>query len=1012
VIQDKYGRVLVANNDGVLVNNGTEWQITRLSFLCLSLAKNSNNEIFAGGDGNFGKFIQTNTGEFAVESFTNLIPKDQQEVNKIWAILPIKDHVYFCSNQKIFDYSNNKIEVILPGEEGFHTFFNVNDHLVVKERGKGLEILRKDNKMVLVKGGEILAGNDAPVRGIVQKNKLYYLVSPKGIFEFDVADFDTEKTSIKKIITPIDAWLAEKTVYCSATINSGNFAFGSSSGGLVITNSDFIPSKYINAENELQDDGVNFIYSDYQGHIWLALAKGISYIEFNSPITRFSRSEGIRGTIESCISYNNTLYLATDKGLLVYNENVGKFELTNLSDLSGCLAIVDGDLIAGTRSGLYRLEKNEFVPIYETPSNPHVIYVPKKKLPREKGTVFYVGTESGFAKLSYENKKIVPQIESYELNADVRTIADDKDGALFLGTTYRGVFMLAENGTLLAPNKKSKLNETDETSLIDHNGDLMAVNGPAIYHIKKENNVFHLEPAAAFDELNKKYIFLLTHEVIGNELWLNFKPKDVLEAPEGMMCLKMDGNNFTIKATQLSRIKEADAKSICHHDSLIYIGTNNGLYCYDNDTKGSNAPLVTFINKIKIGKSSARVFFNITPESNFDHFELSYKDNFIEVVPGASDFIDKNELLFAHYLEGLETNYKGFAHKKTITYDYLHEGTYVLHLKSMNILGVEGEEIRISFTISPPWYRTTFAYVAYLIALILIIYLIIKFYSKRLIEQNIKLEQIISERTKEIQLQKHEIEHKNQEITDSINYAKGIQDSILPDMKEIKKVWADQFIFFQPKDIVSGDFYWFEDIKNNEFLIACCDCTGHGVPGGFMSMICSGKLHDATLLSTEPDQILFHSNNSIKLNLKQQGEGKNKDGMEIALVKVNTKTRKVKYAGANRPLWIFHKKTGELSEIKPTKASIASSTEFETKYEQHEINLEEGDIVYLTSDGYADQFGGTTGKKYMSKNFKTFLVSKANLSMSEQLKEINININSWMLRHEQVDDLLVIGIKF
>jgi serine phosphatase RsbU (regulator of sigma subunit) len=1010
VIQDKYGRILVANNDGVMINSGTEWQIVRLSFLCLSLAKNDANEIFVGGDGNFGRFVQTSVGEFTVETLTNLLPKDNKEVNKIWAVIPIKDHVYFCSNQKIFDYSNNKLEIILPGEEGFHTFFNVGDHLVVKERGKGVEVLEAGNKMTLVKGGELFAGNDAPIRGIIQKNNLFYLVSPKGIYEFEIGA--PEKTSLKKITTAIDQWLAEKTVYCTANINSGNFAFGSSSGGLVITNSDFIPSKFINAENELQDDGVNYIYSDYQGHIWLALAKGISYIEFNSPITRFSKAEGIKGTIEACISYNNTLYLATDKGLLVYNEKNGKFEMTNLSDLSGCLAKVDGDLIAGTRSGLYRLEKNEFVQIYETPSNPHVLYVPKKNNSTAKGTVFYVGTESGYAKLSYENKKILPLKESFELNADVRTIADDKEGSIFLGTTYKGIFMLDAKEELVAPNKKSKMNETDETSIIDYNGDLMLVNGPAIYNIKKEGNTFHLEPAASFSELIKKNIFLLTHEVIDGEIWMNYKPKDVLEAPEGMLCLQLSGNNFTIKPTQLSRIKEADAKSICHHDSLVYIGTNNGLYCYDNDMRDNNAPLMTFINKLKIGKSTARIFYNITFESKVDHFELDYRNNFIEITPGASDFIDKNELLFAHYLEGLESGYKNFAHKKVITYDYLHEGNYVLHLKSMNILGKEGEEIKISFTVSPPWYRTYWAYGSYLVFLIFLIYFIIKFYSKRLIEQNLKLEQIIFERTKEIQLQKHEIEHKNQEITDSINYAKGIQDSILPDMKEIKKVWADQFIFFQPKDIVSGDFYWFEDIKNNEFLIACCDCTGHGVPGGFMSMICSGKLHDATLLSTEPDQILFHSNNSIKLNLKQQGEGKNKDGMEIALVKVNTKTRNVKYAGANRPLWIFHKKTGELSEIKPTKASIASSTEFETKYEQHEINLEEGDIVYLTSDGYADQFGGTTGKKYMSKNFKAFLVSKANLSMAEQLKEINININSWMLRHEQVDDLLVIGIKF
>ncbi len=274
-----------------------------------------------------------------------------------------------------------------------------------------------------------------------------------------------------------------------------------------------------------------------------------------------------------------------------------------------------------------------------------------------------------------------------------------------------------------------------------------------------------------------------------------------------------------------------------------------------------------------------------------------------------------------------------------------------------------------------------------------------------------ELDRMVKEKTTEIHLQKEELAEKNKDITDSINYAKNIQDAILPDMEEIKEVWKDLFIFYQPKDIVSGDFYWFKKINNHQFLIACCDCTGHGVPGAFMSVLCSSKLHEAASVSSEPDELLFHVNNSIKENLGQQRDGRGKDGMEICLIKIDTKTRTVKYAGANRALWIYHHETKELKEIKPTKASIASSTSFDFKYKLHTITLKTGDILYAASDGYADQFGGVADKKYMTKNFKVFLTKKANLPMTDQCDQIKGNINSWMGNHEQVDDLLVIGIR-
>jgi serine phosphatase RsbU (regulator of sigma subunit) len=211
---------------------------------------------------------------------------------------------------------------------------------------------------------------------------------------------------------------------------------------------------------------------------------------------------------------------------------------------------------------------------------------------------------------------------------------------------------------------------------------------------------------------------------------------------------------------------------------------------------------------------------------------------------------------------------------------------------------------------------------------------------------------------------------------------------------------------------VSGDFYWYNRIDDNEFLIASADCTGHGVPGGFMSMVCSDKLNEAVNLTNEPDAILKMVNKRIKQSLRQDNkEGSTKDGMEIALLKVNTQNKTVKYSGANRFLWIIRADSHEVEEIKPTKAGIGGHTDDSQEFNLHEIQFQSGDRLYMSTDGFGDQFGGPDGKKLMTKSFKQFLVHIKDLTVDEQANHLKEHINKWMGNLEQVDDILVIGIK-
>lgn len=1009
VVQDLYGRIFVANNDGVLINSGAGWEKMDpyFPFLCLSLAKDESEQMFVAGDGNFGKIVQNKNGGYKFETLMNLLPAaEQQELGRFWAIIPLKGHVYFCSNEKIIDYDYKTLKVIKAGEEGFHTFYRINNTLVLREKGAGLKFLSINNQLGFFKGGEQFADNTNPVRGIIKgHDDVYYIITPKKVFAFAFNTQVPELSKIKEISTPVNEWLSSQNVYCSANIGKDYFAFGSVAGGLLITDKQFRPVKYINSTNGLQDDGVNYIYNDSEGHIWLALAKGISFIEFNSPLTLFTKADGIKGTIEACTFFQNTAYLATDKGVLKYNPATLKYESTNLTEAAWCLANSGGKLLAGTRSGLYVLENGKFNLVYETPSALHCIFAPLEK------NVIYLGTESGYAKGFFENKKFLPLKESFEMNADIRTMAVGADSSIFFASTENGIFVQKPGeDTVTNLAGATILTNLKEGYLFNCKGEVLLGTESGISKISKVNGTYSVALHPSFDMLNGRQI-VIRAATIHNQVWATIKLKNDITASERLVCLEKINDQFVEKPLQLSRITESNVKSFCYNDSLVYIGTNNGLYCYDLTLNKHNVFLNTFVNSFLCGKDSSQFYYNISPRTVLPEISLKYANNSIVIKLGASDYIDHNELLFSYYLKGRDSGYGPFTNKNEITLERLYEGDYVFFVKSKNILGTEGQEIKIAFTVLPPWYRTYWAYALYALAVLGFVYLIIKLNVKRLREQNIKLENIITERTKEIHQQKLEIEHKNQEITDSINYAKGIQDSILPGINEIRKAWSDLFVFFQPKDIVSGDFYWFKQLSNEEFLIACCDCTGHGVPGGFMSMICSDKLHDAAKQTTDPGRILFLANNSIKETLRQQNEGKSKDGMEICLLHVNTKTRKVKFAGANRPLWVYHQDTKGLSEIKPNKASIASFTEFNYQYDTHETQLNAGDCLYASTDGYADQFGGQAGKKYMSKNLKSMLIQLSGEPMEQVGKKLESEIKTWMSRYEQVDDLLVIGVK-
>lgn len=271
-----------------------------------------------------------------------------------------------------------------------------------------------------------------------------------------------------------------------------------------------------------------------------------------------------------------------------------------------------------------------------------------------------------------------------------------------------------------------------------------------------------------------------------------------------------------------------------------------------------------------------------------------------------------------------------------------------------------------------------------------------------------KANAIIIAQKDEIEEQHQVLEEQHKEITDSINYAKRIQDAILPPLKLVKDYMPDSFILYKPKDIVAGDFYWMEGI-NNLIIFAAADCTGHGVPGAMVSVVCHNAMNRAVkeFMLVKPSEILDKTREIVMETFENSDEDVN-DGMDIALCSINTESKKLNFAGANNGLYLV--RNNEVTQVKPDKQPIGNYKDAKP-FTNHEFDLEKGDVIYTFSDGYPDQFGGPKGKKFMYKPFRNLLLDIHQKPMSDQHQILHKAFEDWRGNLEQIDDVCVIGVR-
>ena len=454
------------------------------------------------------------------------------------------------------------------------------------------------------------------------------------------------------------------------------------------------------------------------------------------------------------------------------------------------------------------------------------------------------------------------------------------------------------------------------------------------------------------------------------------------------------------------QIREKDLSLFKLFDEIVSVNAeNDNIWVVDGENR---------LFRINRKKSSG-----VTPETDllvkniqnengisFDLSDIVFErgDNIINFTIIAPSYLKKNLTQYQYFISRVMTDWSAWSTQTSYTRLIPKSGDYTLLIRAKDLWGDIGKPVSLIFTIKAPFTKTTTFYLLVIFFSLLTIFLFVRFRERQLQDKNRVLEEKVKERTSEIEAQK-------EEITSSIEYASRIQMAMLPMTDLFKDSFSDFFIIFKPRDIVSGDFYWIGEDDKHIFLTVA-DCTGHGVPGAFMSTLGISTLNEIITnnRNLQANTVLNLLRTKIKTSLHQTGkEGEAADGMDISFCIIRKNKKSIQFSGAYNPLFIFT--GGEFKEYKADRMPIGIHYGSEASFTNYEINVKKGDVVYILSDGLSDQFGGPDCSKYKKANLKKLLAEIYYRPMAEQKMIIENEFEVWKGDAEQVDDITIIGVR-
>ncbi len=998
--QDKNGYLFIGTSDGIFKYDGLAFKaITKEdglseNFITSSYQDNSRNLWLGHIEGSATyydgkKFKIINTSRFSKSPVTSIIGDD-------------KGYVWFATQNDGVFRINKDFEV-----EAFKIEFNnlnifslnftkTGDLLVGTANGLYAYKLTGENRKPAL--NTIIEGvPETKIQCIIKKRNsgsFWVGTEDQGLFLLS-PPVNNSKYSVTPIGKNIPLEISNVTnVYEDAQSNIWISTFGNGVVKLMLSQSTLLYTDYqhLNVGNEY----IKTIYCDHEGNIWIG-TYGIGLVELTDNFfTLYFHSTTDKGyNISSLSITDNTKWFGMEKGLLKVSAfGAQKSQLfdskTGFIDAK-VTAVFQTDtnhLIVGTEhDGTYLMDvhKNRFEKLNLTSD---ALGNSVNSITGNEKTI-WIATKNGIFALESTGKLIKHYTTETGLtHNNINHLYLDKESTLWISTHSNSITSITKDGAI----KNKKVYDGSDliniTGIVKDQKNNMWIStfGNGVFKIDRANDsIIHF---TSDNDLKSNYCYSIIDDG-SNNIWVGHRM--------GLSRIKHDAVN--------TYGKEDGVTGDCNYNSFFkdangnaWFGTTDDAVMFDphKDKKNLTAPIVN-ITSLKMNDK----FVDASKSITLPYDEYKLRIDFIGV-----SFKANSRIAYQYKLDGYDADWSDKTYTNFAQYGKLTEGEYTFLLRAFNSDGVSNSTpLSIHISIAPPFWKSPWFVILMVAAIIYAFYLIVKIRESNHRRFQAQLQKALNEKTREVIIQKEEIEKKNKDITDSIRYAKRIQDAILPDLEKLKRILPLSFVFFQPRDIVSGDFYWFEQY-GNKLIIVCADATGHGVPGAFMSMIGSTLLKDIT---SRPDIIspahtLDVLDSEIKNLLRQNDDevDHTHDTIDIIICEIDLDTYFLRMCSTRRSMFISI--NNELTTFKKENSDSQA-------YENRSIQLNKGDTLYMFTDGYPDQFGGEKSKKIKISNMKLMLEQIQTLPISQQAMVVDRYFNRWKEGHEQVDDVLFIGIK-
>ncbi|MCP4312547.1 MAG: SpoIIE family protein phosphatase [Bacteroidetes bacterium] len=1066
ITQDHRGVVYVGNHEkGVLEYDGVSWRSIPIpnNVPVYSLATGDDGTVYVGAEGDFGLLEPDQTGNLQFRSLYDSTLRNRVPSMVVWKTYFIEGRTWFCAHAALFVYDPHlgEVTVIDTPEDPYHSFF-VENTLYNLDWGKGLMVYEGEH-FETIPGGDFF--REKSISGLFRFDNDHFLVSTmvSGVFLLNTVSGEVNDRFLSPEL--MDELRLNGVTYMQ--LLDQNILVCTYSNGLYILDMDGKVKEIISDSEGLIENTIAHVYSDDQlngtGPVWIAHWEGISKIEANNPFRVFKESSGFKNLINDIVHFNGQLFISTMSGLYFKTSSSSNTEFQKLTDIPSevhDLQLFEPTpgrtmLLASTFTDIFIIDnKLQVTNLKDQLSDPSEDPVDLADIAGryilsdpERPDVIYTGYLQVVA-LQYSQGKWKEIYRYRDVHDEIYHMARDRYGYLWVSTPLKVIqidIALSQEATVKTFSGGNGLpaKEDNIVFLNPEKRDLLVGTRNGFYRFN-----YFLEkfvPDSLFNTVLPpgSNIIRTFHRDHDGDYWFSFENE--FRGWTEMRTRKKGDHFEVISEKPFQRLSSAASAEVFFSDpeNGVWFSKSDELYHFDKSfSRNDSLPFQTLIRKVVIENDSvlfngANFTVNMLGERSIELFQeedtqpfIKFRYNNIEFHWAAPYFEQEDKLQYSYLLTGFSKSWSEWHRVSFKEFTNLKYGRYTLQVKAKNVYGKESESASYSFVINRPWYATIVAIIGYILLSGLLVYVIIRLYTQRLTQENLRLEGVIQERTAEIRKQK-------EELTDSIEYASRIQRALLPSDRLMKEHNIDHFILFRPRDIVSGDFYWMGE-RDNKMLIVAADCTGHGVPGAFMSMLGMTFLDEIVIKSeiSSTDEIMEALREHVISSLERSGGSKMdtiKDGMDLAMISIDMKNQKIQYSGAYNPLYVVRKlkrsektKLNKGEELDLPRGSIHDEENMLIQFRADQMPIgvsekkmqfnattfkDEGYNIYMFSDGFLDQFGGPKGKKFMSRNFKKLLLDLQSVPINEQGAALERVLIEWMGEISQIDDILVMGLR-